>query len=226
LNYSIPVLSVLEAGKETLEKDGVRISLAAQSYVLSRPAVRREFKRTSLAVAPKDNLVNVVETPVSTQVGPKEIKFKLKISNRLDRVLRLAGAVVQWQVAGKAVSVDKSGSQELLSGIILPRQEGEFDVFGPDWASLPDKSTIALFLYDVVTATDAAGNPTKRSNFEFLYTISRQEKQDSFPIVRKQVGVSQLTAQELDKRGASVLGQFVPCARDQSGRASPPELCS
>ena len=35
----------------------------------------------------------------------------------------------------------------------------------------PDNATIALFLYDIVTATDAAGNPTKRSNFEFFFTL-------------------------------------------------------
>lgn len=225
LNYSVPVLSAVEPGKETQERDGIRVSAAVRGYT---PTVNhhRHFRQVTLATQPGNNLIDVREIPRGAQVAPKEIRFKIKISNRLDRVLRLAGAVVQWQVAGKAVAVDKTGSQELLAGIILPRQEAEFEISGPDWAELADKSTVALFIYDVVTATDGAGNATRRSNFEFLYTLSRQDKQETFPVLRRQVNVSQTSAQGIRARGGSPTGRWQPCAYMTDTRTwSPAELC-
>jgi len=44
---------------------------------------------------------------------------------------------------------------------------------------MSDNSAIAFFLYDIVTATDAAGNPTKLSNFEFFYTLSGQSNRQT-----------------------------------------------
>jgi hypothetical protein len=69
----------------------------------------------------------------------------------------------------------------------LPQQEGDYEVSGPDLSVLPDNSTIGLFLYDMVTATDAAGNPTKRTNFEFYYTLSRQQKSQDMPVTVRRV---------------------------------------
>ena len=54
-------------------------------------------------------------------------------------------------------------------------------------ATLREHATIGLFLYGMVTATDAAGNPTKRSNFEFYYTLMREPKSQKVSISVKRV---------------------------------------
>jgi len=46
-------------------------------------------------------------------------------------------------------------------------------------ADLPDKTTIGLFIYDIVTKTDAAGNVTEKQNFEWYYNLETQLVQDS-----------------------------------------------
>ena len=43
----------------------------------------------------------------------------------------------------------------------------------------------------MVTATDAAGNPTQRSNFEFYYTLSRQAKTQEATVSVKRAYLNQ-----------------------------------
>jgi hypothetical protein len=72
------------------------------------------------------------------------------VYNQLDHVLRLAGSVIQFQVAGKSIALNAAGHyDDFLNGIILPRQQGDFDIHGPDLATAPVNTTIALFIYDV-----------------------------------------------------------------------------
>ena len=42
---------------------------------------------------------------------------------------------------------------------------------------LQDKGTISIFLYDVVTATDVAGNTTEKQNYTWDFSYTMQESQ-------------------------------------------------
>jgi len=64
-------------------------------------------------------------------------------------------------------------------------------------------------LYDIVTATDAAGNPTKRSNFEWFYTLSIEHKSQEIPITVRKVYLSEAAALVLHPRQQAALGQWV-----------------
>jgi hypothetical protein len=133
----------------------------------------------------------------------------VKINNHLERVLRLAGAVVSFQIAGKSIAVDKARYDDFLNGIILPRQEGEYEIAGPDVSTLPDNATIAVFIYDVVTATDPAGNATKRSNFEFYYTLREEPKTQDVQVFTKQIYLKQDQATILQRHEAAEPGHWV-----------------
>jgi hypothetical protein len=209
LNYTLPTFTPVEPNKQDQEKDGIRISVAPHSYTTTQTA-QREYRRVpSLLILNNQFPAEMRETP-HVEVYPKEVRFKVKIYNQLERVLRLAGSVVSFQVAGKTAAVDpKAHYDQFLAGIILPRQEGEYEIAGPELATLPDNATIALLLYDIVTATDAAGNPTKRSNFEFFYTLSRQSKTQEAPITVKRVFLNPNAAAVLLQREQSSPGHWV-----------------
>ena len=199
LRYQLPVLTPVHPDKQDQEKDGIRLAIAPYAYT-SKMSSRKEYRRAPALLILNDQYpADVRETPTVT-VSPGDLRFKIKINNRLERVLRLAGTVVSFQVAGKTVAVDKARYEEFLNGIILPRQESEFEIKGPDLTTLPDNATIALLLYDIVTATDAAGNPTQRSNFEFFYTLSRDNKEQEAPIQVTRVMLSRGAAQLLLQR--------------------------
>lgn len=177
MEYKLPVLAPVEPDKMTVERDGIKITVTGYPYGTTRTS-RKEYRpKAALLVANDQWPAEMREIPAIT-VHPKDIRFKVKIYNQVEHVLRLAGAVVSFQVAGQTMNVPKARYENFLNGIILPRQEAEYEVGGPDLADLanPDQAKIALLLYDIVTATDAAGNPTKRSNFEYFYTLSSQSK--------------------------------------------------
>ena len=208
VEYKLPVLTPVEPGKQEQEKDGIHLSIAGYNYT------PQSFTHTFYRSVPTILLVNdaypaEMWARSSISVKPKEVCFKIKINNRLERVLRLAGTVVSFQVAGKSVAVDKTRYENFLNGIILPRQEGEYEILGPDLATLPDNATIGLFLYDIVTATDAAGNPTQRSNFEFFYTLTRETKSQEIAETKKQIYLKQNQAALLQRREAANPGKWV-----------------
>ncbi|MEK9139369.1 MAG: hypothetical protein AAB393_19805, partial [Bacteroidota bacterium] len=158
LQYRLPVLTPVEPDKQDQEKDGIRVSVAPYSYT-ANTIVRKEYRLVpSLVTVNNQQPAEVREIP-SIVITPDTVRLKVKIYNQLERVLRLAGTVVSFQVAGKQTNVPKARYEDFLNGIILPRQEVEYEVGGPDLSDLPDNATIAFLLYDIVTATDAAGNP-------------------------------------------------------------------
>jgi hypothetical protein len=75
-------------------------------------------------------------------------------------------------VGGKLIPFDNVDYKEFLNGIVPPRNETEFTIYGPTLDAVPDNSTIGIFLYDVVTATDAAGNATEKQNYEWYFSYA------------------------------------------------------
>jgi len=207
------MLTPVDPDKQDQEKDGIRVTVAPYTYT-PKTVVRKEYRILSPSFSPSSFIkvqnqqqqqhpAEVKEIP-SIAITPDTIRLKVKIYNRLERIVRLAGAVVSFQVAGKQANVPKARYEDFLNGIVLPRQEVEYEVGGPDLTDLPDNATIAFLLYDIVTATDAAGNPTQRSNFEFFYTLSRQDKQQEVSSSISRIALGDADAQLLMQRsGAS-----------------------
>ncbi len=193
LPYQLPVLAPVEPEKQDQAKDGLRVSVAGYSYQPKLVYQRQYRKVPQLLTVGGSYPVEVREMP-SVEVTPKEVRFKVKIYNNLEHVLRLAGTVVSFQAGGKTLAVPKDRYDDFLNGIILPRQEGEYELSGPDISALPGNATIAFFLYDIITETDAAGNPTRRSNFEFYYALTHEARTQEASVVTRSVGLNAAAA--------------------------------
>lgn len=181
-----PRIVSVDPARDNQLRDGVRIIVTPTPFYFDR-LTTTEFRLQSA-------LVMVNGGPADRRdrsepgYGPEELRFKIRVSNRLPRVVRLAGTAVAFQLAGRTINVPHERYANFLNGIILPQQEITLDLIGPsvreivgaDLNKLPgDSATLALLLYDVVTATDAAGTPTRRSNFEYYYRFSLQPARDS-----------------------------------------------
>lgn len=207
-NISVPVVTITDAAKQSQEKDGIRISVAPYPFS-TKQTVRHEYRRLpSLLIVNQQFPGEVRDLPIH-QLTPSTIHFKVKINNNLERIIRLAGTVVVFQVGGKNLPVDKAGYQDFLNGIILPRQEVEFEVAGPAASGIPDNTPMALLLYDMVTETDQAGNPTKRSNFDWFFTISREQKPVDLTVSTHQIMFDHATAESIAARDRGVSGTWV-----------------
>lgn len=178
-----PRIQSVDPTKDNQLRDGVRVIVAAAPFqVERRSASAFRFQTAMLMVGGGPAERRDSSEPIVT---PDELRFKIRISNRLPRVVRLAGTAVAFQLAGRTINVPHERYAEFLNGIVLPQQEVTLDLVGPKVSEIVgsqmpgDSATLALLLYDVVTATDAAGTPTKRSNFEFYYRFAMVPTRDS-----------------------------------------------
>jgi hypothetical protein len=183
ISARIPVVAPLPETKEAQEKGGVEIAVVPAAYA---PVTKQKYSvaqkapgfgrmlGASLATGGNSqNLIYVEEsyTPFLA-VEPGRLQFTVRVNNKLSRVFRGQGAVVQFNLAGKLVPFGDTDYAEMINGIVPPRNENTFTIKGPRLDALPEKGTIGIFLYDVVTQTDVAGNVIEKQNYEWYFDYS------------------------------------------------------
>ena len=194
VSAKLPSLAVLPETLQVQDKGGVKITVGPVQYTLKEEtlttnrAAQPGFKEGLLAPAPRQNYIFVERTYTPRIVVlPHELRFQIHISNQLPRVFHGNGIAVLFNVAGKNQAIDPHGYASLVQLIVPPRGEEEVEIVGPDLATLPDHTTVGLFLYDVVTNTDAAGNTTEKQNFEwyFSYRVQLTDKELAAPSTQR-----------------------------------------
>lgn len=190
VSVKLPSLAVLPETQQVQDKGGVKITVAPLQYTLKEEtlttarAAQPGFKESILAPGPRQNFIFVERTYTPRiVVSPPELRFQIHISNQLPRVFHGNGIAVLFNVAGKNQAINPNGYASLVQLIVPPRGEEEVEIVGPSLETLPDHTTIGLFLYDVVTNTDAAGNTTEKQNFEwyFTYRVQPTDKESPAP---------------------------------------------
>ncbi len=166
-------------------KGGVQIFVAIQPFQCV-PASRTTKVNASPSFAeqilaksqhPGQRYVETTKTPYFA-VTPERLKVTLKVVNQLSRVFRGAGTVIQFTVAGKTWASKQEDYAEFTNVIIPPRGEQQIELYGPPMDSMPPTGNLGIFLYDVVTKTDAAGNITDKQNYEWYYNYGLQTKEE------------------------------------------------
>lgn len=182
MNCQYPVLSPMPETKENQTKGGVSVTVAVSPFQCVQQ-VRKTREQKPLSAVEK-MMLNDRPAPTQTtmtpylQVVPERLKVTVRVSNQLSRVFRGAGTVIQFQLAGKTWASKQEDFAEFTNVIIPPRGEQMVELYGPPVESMPPQATIGIFLYDVVTKTDSAGNVTDKQNFEWFYNYSTQTQQD------------------------------------------------
>ncbi|MFX1514251.1 MAG: hypothetical protein ACFFCQ_16880 [Promethearchaeota archaeon] len=209
LSYVMPDVNILPGYSELQEKQELSISAIPITFKKIKKIKRKcEWDPGGLAklmmneneLKPNDKtFYKVRETPYF-EVEPSALAFNIRIYNHLDHVIRLEGAVVAFRIDGRMVNIDRANYQEFLAGIIIPRGEDEYPIYGPMIESLPSSCNIALLLYDVVTQTDDAGNPTKKSNFEWVFTYKEETKEERVNLSIKRIYMTPVEARALEIR--------------------------
>lgn len=184
VSCNVPNITPLPETKEAQEKGGVEITIVPATYetTLKERVITRQTPPPPLVILVnsqnKGVYVEQTRTPY-LEPTPKRLKFTIRVNNKLSRVFRGQGSVVQFNIGGKLVPFDHVDYKEFLNGIVPPRNETEFAVYGPPLDMLPEKGTIGIFLYDVVTATDVAGNVTEKQNYEWYFNCEMKRVEQS-----------------------------------------------
>ena len=171
-----PAIQAATGTEYTRVVDGVSITVTPTAFS-ERELVRRTMQEKPSMITMNDQSTwKVTDTPVIVY-EPQGLELTLKITNNLDHVLRLAGSVVTLNVDAKPQPT--AGLDELGRVVLIPNQSWEGKLVGPASSTMPDQCAVVFSIYDVVTAVDAANNPTKRTNFEwiFAYTKTREGRE-------------------------------------------------
>jgi len=182
----VPSLAALPETKESQEKGGVEIAVVPSIYksvrndkiqiIPTQPSFVEQL--ALLGQNPGNRVFAERITAPRLEVQPERLRFTVRVNNKLARVFRGQGTLVQFNVAGKLIPFEQTDYKEFLNGIVPPRNEAELTILGPPLSLMPEKGTIGIFLYDVVTATDGAGNVTEKQSFEWYFDYSTKLVQE------------------------------------------------
>lgn len=190
----LPTLAPLPETKQLQAKGGIQISVAPVLYSIvpssevSLRAISPSFLER-LAGPQGWQTMRFLERTTTTalKTQPETLRFTITINNQLPRVFRGAGAVVQFNIAGKLIQVDQTGYADLVNIVVPPRTQQQVEIYGPPISAIPDRTTVSIFLYDVVTRADAAGNITEKQNFEWYYNYAVQLRQETANVVTERM---------------------------------------
>ncbi len=134
LSTKLPVMSAMPETKPTQAKGGLEISIAPVTYKVVKQDVTaiRQVTSPFMSVTARPTDVYVEET-TKPKIGvtPDRIAFTVKINNKLPRVFRGAGTVVQFNVGGKLHAVDQAQYVNMQNAIVPPRSEQQIEIYGP-----------------------------------------------------------------------------------------------
>lgn len=174
LSYELPVVDATPDSPAEREIDGVVIALAPTRFNARRTTKITMRELPTFIVANEQYTYEKTETPIVT-IAPSNLEFAVKVTNRLDHVLRFSGAALSVKVNGKRIKVE--GDQDLLSAVIAPGDNYDAKLNLGSISSLGE-ATIAIDLFDVPTVTDAAGNATKKTAFQWVFKLASQAKEE------------------------------------------------
>ncbi len=179
LTTNLPQFTALDESPQKQTKGGITITLTPVTYDSVIASVESihvvgEVMHTEFGRGGYQQPIRVEDVTTSSKltVKPDTLRFKVAISNGLNRVFRPQGAIVQFNAAGRVIESPVEGYAAFSAVIIPPRGQAEVEVYGPNLSAIDANTTIGLFLYDVPTAVDAAGNITEKQNFEWYFAYS------------------------------------------------------
>ena len=202
ITAKLPVIVALPETKEAQEKGGIEIAIVPVSYqavkktrtttVQVQPTFGEQVALSLVTNGNSQSKVMIEQTNEShLTIDPPRLAFTVRINNKLNRVFRGQGAVVQINVDGKMLSFDHIDYKQFINGIVPPRNEASVSISADALSLLPEKGTIGIYLYDVITATDNAGNTIEKQNYEwfFSYTTKIVEERSEISVVHGSMDV-------------------------------------
>lgn len=175
VKYVLPSFMPVNAGTETQERGGVVVQMAPVPFVADRHLVKSCREQQALMITNNQYPYEVRENP-AYDVAQKDVIFRVKVTNRTTQVLKLEGTVFKFIVNDQEVALDQAAYAPVLSSVLTPSQEKQWEITGPEWRALPTEANAHFDMFGVPTETDEAGNVTKRENFTWTFVFKAEEK--------------------------------------------------
>jgi hypothetical protein len=185
ISIDVPMITPLPETLETQVRSDVSITLAPVAFRSEVVDACRYSGSSAFAIFPPPGAslethtaYNQTQTSI-LRMNPEGLTFVVTIRNNMDRVFRGAGALITMNVDGRTQGLEQSAYADFINVLVPPRSEAQVFIQGPDLETLlQDAGILAVFLYDVVTGMDNAGNITNRENFEWFFNISEESRSE------------------------------------------------
>jgi len=186
LSGTVPTLEPVEGYPWEQTKDAVTIKLTPVPFehkVVYQRSLKEIFELIKVGGQTK---YEITERPDHLVIRPDNLKLQLHVANNLNHVLRFQGAVLSLSVDGKGLPIDSKTQDELLRAVLTPYTSLDVTLLGPSRQSLKNASTITFAIYDIITAVDAANNPTKRTTFEWIFSVRPKNVSGEYEVRTRQ----------------------------------------
>jgi hypothetical protein len=184
LSIAKPTLEPVEGYPWELTKENVTITIAPEPVEAACVYLRSLKKKFTLIKVNDDGTDEfyVKDTPDHLVLDPDHLILKLNVTNNLSHVLRFHGAVPTLTVDGKNLPIDEKTKDELLRAVLTPYTTLDLTIDCIALSSLENAKTVNFAIYDVITEVDAANNPTKRTTFEWIFSVRPVNVEKSFSV--------------------------------------------
>lgn len=173
-SYAVPVFKLVK-GTETQKKNALVIQLIAPRFTGAVETRTSCYQAKYIDFSWK-RLYDVTTTQ-HINVSPAEPELGLKLTNKTDSVMTIAGATFALTVDGEQKLLDvwpKEAERKLL-----PDQPHTFAIRLPKLDKLNKVSSVSFAVYDLVSDVDGAGRISGKSRFEWAYQVAHETRSET-----------------------------------------------
>ncbi|GAB4500442.1 MAG: hypothetical protein OHK0019_38860 [Saprospiraceae bacterium] len=174
ITYELPALKAVEQTKQDQVKGGVTVSCEVTPF----EAVKTMYEEKEIVTADPNKPgydIFKVHAKARYEVKPDDVWFNIRIKNNQDRILKLKDVAIVILVDGVAYNIPDEAKQEWVGGMLVKGFEKTQKIKGPKISGLATDKIVYVSINDVPTAYNAAGEVTKKENFEWYYQVTREK---------------------------------------------------
>lgn len=199
LEANIPTLEPVEGYPWDQTKDAVSIKLTPEPFVHKVQYERSLKEKREFIKVNSNTKYEITETPNGFVVRPGRLMLQIHAVNNTSHVLRFHGSVVDLKADGKSLPIDPTTVEELTKAVLTPYSAIDVTLTGPEVDNLAQTKTIIFAIYDVITEVDAANNPTKRTTFEWIFSVRPRVVREELAVEVREERLSDAQVRSLEK---------------------------
>jgi hypothetical protein len=176
IRYTLPKFQLIDNTLQTQTKGGVTITCEIIPININKTITKNQklFYRN-----PKKPDFDVIQTTniSGIEIKPEKVMFLITIKNNQNRVLKLRDCAmvvlmnnIQYSFPDPKVRMDWENT------LVMSNFSTNVTIPGPSIRELDNPKSIEVFINDIPTKIDDAGNTIKRENFDWLFSCSSEEK--------------------------------------------------
>lgn len=199
LTATVPAMEPVEGYPWEQTKDAVTIKLTPEPFTHKTMYERSLMEKRELILVNQNKKYEITERPTRLVVRPERLLLKLHAVNNMSHVLRFHGCVLDLKADGKSVPIDEKTVDEFKKAVITPYSDFDVTLYGPTLDQLKGANTIIFAIYDMITQVDEANNPTKRTTFEWIFSVRPQNVTEQRPVVVREERLSPAQLGKLER---------------------------